>query len=116
MTNEKPIVDIAKLLPTRKYKLIQVPGIDGCIKIQNIFFGELGDVFSATKDDMFKQSVGIIVKGVVEPKLTWEQARQLEPTVAGQIVREILELSGFTPEALEEAKKSLIRTGVGVSS
>jgi len=88
-------VSAEELLPTRRKKKITL--LDGkVIEIQNLNYGEFMDVMNAAKDDVFKQTLGIVTRGVSSPKLTWQQARELLAGDIGTIAAEIINLSGFT--------------------
>jgi len=96
MDNEPTQVSTTEeLLPQRKKKIVTLSNGKN-VEIQNLNYGEFMDIMIASQENVYKQSLGIVTKGLSKPKLTWEQARQLLPRDIGFLVLEIVNLSGFS--------------------
>lgn len=105
MDNE--IIDIAKLVEAPKEEEISIPGKEGKIRVRALSLGDMSEIYGSAKDDVFKQTFAIVMRGVVQPKLSWDDVTKLSPTVVRVISEKINELSGFSKEMNEDAKKPL---------
>lgn len=104
---EAPLLTVEQILPKPRTSKIYLPSKQGIVEIQNITYGDLGLIYRRSKEDAFEFGMGVIVRGVKNPKLGWENIKALDPQDATLLVTEIMNLSGFTPRAAEEAKKYL---------
>lgn len=95
------------ILPSRKTKKVFLSAREGYVEIQNINYGDLGLIYRKARDDAFEFGMGVIVRGLINPKIGWERIKGLDPNDATLLVTEIMELSGYSPKAAEAAKKFL---------
>ena len=76
------------------------------VKIRRITVGDLSLAYRISKTD-FDKIIAIVQKGLVEPKITLEQAKQLNPKLLAEISDAIIEFSGYGKEEEIEAKNLL---------
>lgn len=57
-----------------------------------------------TEDDTIRMSLGILQRGLVDPKPNYSQIESLDVDKATEIVTKISEFAGWTGEALEQAR------------
>jgi len=79
------------------------------IRIRRLTIGDVAKVNAFSRkqgqeDDPFRQSIGLIVRGLVDPQLQYSEAEGLPASVATEIVTKISEFSGFTTETMEQAR------------
>lgn len=105
MTNGTNFIDAVKLVSSPKTKVVDIPE-KGQVKVRALTFGEIIDIRGATKGDTDSQTVGMIMRGLLEPKLTIEQVKKLSPNEIAIIADAIAELS-LSKDAIERGKKWL---------
>ena len=79
------------------------------VKIKELKIGDLAEInqFNAKRgwaDDPYRVTIGIIVRGLLEPKLNLSQAENLPVVLATEITGKITEFSGWTSEETEEVR------------
>lgn len=103
----KKLLSLEEILPGKRTKKVFLPARKGQVEIQNITYGDLGLIYKKAKDDAFEFGMGVILKGLINPRIEWARIGELDPQDATLLVSEIMELSGYSPRAAEEAKKYL---------
>jgi len=80
------------------------------VKIKKLTMGDLAAINAFnksrgwTEDDTIRMSLGILQRGLVEPKPNYSQIESLDVDKATEIVTKISEFAGWTGEALEQAR------------
>lgn len=105
MTNGTDILDAGKLIASPKTKVVEIPE-KGTVRVRSLSYGEIIEIRTKAKDQPDNQTLSMIHKGLIEPKLNWEQVKSLRPEEIALISDAILELS-ISKEAMLEGKKRL---------
>ena len=87
----KDITEIAVLFKRRQDKVTTAEGI--AISVRGLSFGEMADINTASGGDATKQTMAVITRGTVSPRLSYDQVRELNSDVVKLLVDKILELS-----------------------
>lgn len=104
---QAPAASLDDLLGKTQEKAVYLKTLKKTVKIRPIKAGDLADVSKMSKGDNMELAIGMVSRGLVEPKIDWIQARKLDPMVLLEITGLISEYSGLTEEATEEAKNLL---------
>lgn len=108
---ETKIATLEDLLgdPSEKTTITYIEPAGASIKIKRLTLGDLAKIEAYNRSkgwegDAYRSTIGILTRGVVEPKLSYSQAEGLDVDKATAIVTAISEFSGFNEEAMEQAR------------
>jgi len=98
-----PTATLADLLGTGpEEKWIEVQGKK--VKIRKLNLGDLQKITQYAGDDPWKNAIAILQRALIEPKMNINDIQRLPPVIANKLVREIAELSGWTPAQIRAAE------------
>jgi hypothetical protein len=89
---------LAKLIPSKKTEKVLLPVSGVEIEVQSLNFGELMLIFKQSKGDNMEFGKWAIFKGLSKPKLTTDQIDKLSPKDATEIITQVMNVSGYTPD------------------
>lgn len=77
------------------------------IKIKELTIGDLAEInqFNEKRgwgDDPYRLTIGLVLRGLVEPKLNLSHVEKLSVPMASEIATKITELSGWNRETTDE--------------
>lgn len=83
--------------------------LDKSVTIRKLTMGDLAAINAFNKsrgweDDPFRTSLGILQRGLVDPKPNYSQAESMDVGTASDIVTKISEFSGWSETALEQSR------------
>ena len=87
-------------------KEVLIKALGGIVTIRKIKISDSALIHkqSNDSDNPYLVLAGTIAKGLVDPKLTFEEAKQLDVDVAKELGQVILDYSGMLPENVEEVR------------
>jgi hypothetical protein len=97
---ERSLLTMREMVSGPNEKWIKFKGKD--LLIQRINLGLIADISKYAGDDAYQLMIHILFKGIKEPKFTLDQIKLWDPTSAGEIVRQISDLSGFSQEEVDK--------------
>lgn len=77
------------------------------VKIKKITVGELADILKVAKENELEQYIWLVYKGVIQPKLTIEQVRNLRHTTLLELALEIQKFSELDRESMNKLENLL---------
>lgn len=109
MTNEQAeFASAAELLaPAEGIKEVFLKTLNKKVKIKKVNIGELADIMKASKDNDIAQFIFLCFKGLVEPKLTLEQCRELPLKVIIECSAAIAKFSELDKESVDKIRNLL---------
>ena len=111
--SEAVTASLDDLLVGKKDEFYVLKSIKGKkIKVRDITAGDLADISKVAKGDNMEVAIGIVFKGMVEPKLEYGQVRKLDSIVLLEISQKVSEHSGLTEEKVNEARNLFTPTQV----
>lgn len=99
---------LAKLLTTKQEEITLSNGMT--VKIKPLTLRETSAILKYAKDDVGKMIQGMVLHGMIEPKLSPEQVDKLPTGVALEIATKVAELSGLGREEREKIENLSERT------
>lgn len=110
--NNKEIATLEDLLGKAEDKVTDVfiDSLGKSVKIKKLAMGDLAAINAFNKSrgweegDTIRMSLGIILRGLLDPKPNYSQIEALDVDKATEIVTKISEFAGWTEEAMEQAR------------
>ena len=102
----KEFAEVADLVaPALGTKVIVINGKK--VEIKKITVGEIADILKVSKDSELDQYIWMIYKGVVKPKLTVDQIRNMKHTEVLMLALEIGKFSGLDKDSMMKLENLL---------
>jgi len=101
------LATLSDLLGSSATRKVFIANLGKQVEIRKATIGEVAEILQKARDNLLDQFIFLTFKCLVNPKLTLEQVKRLEPKVLIEIAGEISKYSGLDRRSVEELRNLL---------
>jgi len=104
----KDLADVGDLIGDAEAKKeIELKSLKKKVVIKKITVGEIADILKVAKENEMQQYLWMVYKGLVKPKLTFDQVKKLKFETLVEIALAIQKFSGLDRESISRLENLL---------